>query len=147
MFLLAFKIFLIYTNKETRKHMKRIEKMIEIEALLENLMKKKHPGGILRMKVLYFCRLYENLSISIIIEKLGIKKTNFALMTRDLEEEGCLVIKKSILDKRCRVVELTQKGNEELNNYLYSLDKELGATSPEVDYAIEVLNKYLNKIV
>lgn len=147
MFLLAFKIFLIYTNKETRKHMKRIEKMIEIEALLENLMKKKHSGGILRMKVLYFCRLYENLSISIIIEKLGIKKTNFALMTRDLEEEGCLVIKKSILDKRCRVVELTQKGNEELNNYLYSLDKELGATSPEVDYAIEVLNKYLNKIV
>ena len=65
--------------------MKRIEKLIEIESLLENLMKKKHPGGILRMKILFFSRLYENLSISIIIEKIGIKKTNFALMTRALE--------------------------------------------------------------
>jgi len=127
--------------------MKRIEKLIEIEALLENLMKKKHPGGILRMKVLYFCRLYENLSISIIIEKIGIKKTNFALMTRDLENEGCLIIKKSNLDKRCRVIELTEKGNAQLDEYLSELEKDLGATSPEVDYAIEVLDKYLNKII
>ena len=127
--------------------MKRIEKLIEIEALLENLMKKKHPGGILRMKILYFCRLYENLSISIIIEKIGIKKTNFALMTRDLENEGCLVIKKSNLDKRCRVIELTEKGNAQLDEYLTDLEKDLGATSPEVDYAIEILDKYLNKII
>ena len=127
--------------------MTNIEKLIEIEALSENLMKKNHIGGILRMKVLYFCRLYENLSISIIIEKLGIKKTNFALMIRDLEDEGCLVIKKSVLDKRCRVIELTNKGNEELDIYLNQLDKDLGATSPEVDYAIEVLNKHLNKII
>lgn len=124
-----------------------MEKLIEIEALLENLMKKKHPGGILRMKILYFCRLYENLSIGIIIEKLGIKKTNFALMTRDLENEGCLVIKKSNLDKRCRVIELTEKGNLQLDEYLTTLDKDLGASSPEVDYAIEVLDKYLNKII
>lgn len=127
--------------------MKRIEKLIEIETLIENLMKKKHPGGILRMKILFFSRLYENLSIGIIIEKIGIKKTNFALMTRDLEEEGCLVIKKSVLDKRCRVIELTEKGNAELDDYLKDLDKDLGATSPEVDYAIEALDKYINKII
>lgn len=127
--------------------MKRIEKLIEIETLIENLMKKKHPGGILRMKILFFSRLYENLSIGIIIEKIGIKKTNFALMTRALEEEGCLVIKKSVLDKRCRVIELTEKGNAELDDYLKDLDKDLGATSPEVDYAIEVLDKYINKII
>ena len=127
--------------------MKRIEKLIEIETLIENLMKKKHPGGILRMKILFFSRLYENLSISIIIEKIGIKKTNFALMTSALEKEGCLVIKKSVLDKRCRVIELTEKGNAELNDYLKDLDKDLGPTSPEVDYAIEVLDKYINKII
>lgn len=127
--------------------MKRIEKLIEIETLIENLMKKKHPGGILRMKILFFSRLYENLSISIIIEKIGIKKTNFALMTSALEKEGCLVIKKSVLDKRCRVIELTEKGNAELDDYLKDLDKDLGPTSPEVDYAIEVLDKYINKII
>lgn len=127
--------------------MKRIEQLIEIETLLENLMKKNHPGGILRMKILFFSRLYENLSISIIIEKIGIKKTNFALMTRALEEEGCLVVKKSNLDKRCRVIELTDKGNAELDAYIKDLEKILGATSPEVDYAIEVLNKCINKII
>ena len=127
--------------------MKRIEKLIEVESLLENLMKKKHAGGILRMKILFFSRLYENLSISIIIEKIGIKKTNFALMTRALEEEGCLVVKKSNLDKRCRVIELTEKGNAELDEYLKDIDKDFGATTPDVDYAIEVLGKYLNKII
>lgn len=127
--------------------MKRIEKLIELETLLENLMKKKHTGGILKMKILYFCRLYENLSISIIIEKIGIKKTNFALMTRELENDGSLIIKKSVFDKRCRVVELTEKGNEELDCYLKEISKDLGATSPEFDYAMGVLAKNLNKIV
>ena len=110
-------------------------------------MKKKNVGGILRMKILFFSRLYENLSISMIIEKLGIQKTNFALMTAALEKEGCIVVKKSNLDRRCRVVELTEKGNNELDGYLKELDRALDATSPEIDYAIEILSKYLNKII
>ena len=127
--------------------MKRASNLIEIESLLENLMKKKNVGGILRMKILFFSRLYENLSISMIIEKLGIQKTNFALMPAALEKEGCIVVKKSNLDRRCRVVELTEKGNNELDGYLKELDRALDATSPEIDYAIEILSKYLNKII
>lgn len=127
--------------------MKRASNLIEIESLLENLMKKKNVGGILRMKILFFSRLYKNLSISMIIEKLGIQKTNFALMTAALEKEGCIVVKKSNLDRRCRVVELTEKGNNELDGYLKELDRALDATSPEIDYAIEILSKYLNKII
>ncbi len=127
--------------------MKRASNLIEIESLLENLMKKNCKSGILRMKILFFSRLYENLSISMIIEKLGIQKTNFALMSSMLEKEGCLIIKKSNLDRRCRVIELTEKGNQELDNYLKEIDKNIGATSPELDYAIEILGKYLNKII
>lgn len=127
--------------------MKNIGNLIEIEALLENIIKKKCKGSILRFKILFFSKLYENLSISMIITKLGIQKTNFAIMTSSLEKEGCLVIKKSNLDRRCRVVELTEKGEEELNEYLKEIDKMLEPSSPEVDYAIETLNKYLNKIV
>lgn len=127
--------------------MKRAEKLIEIESLIENMMKSRRDGSILRMKVLFFSSIYENLSVSMIIEKLGIKKTNFALMTSSLEKEGCIVIKKSIMDKRCHVVELTDKGREELDNYLKEFEKGLGATSTEVDHALEVLCKYLNKIV
>ncbi len=127
--------------------MKRASNLIEIETLLENLMKKNNDGGILKMKILFFGRLYENLSISMIIEKLGIQKTNFALMSAALEKEGCLVIKKSNLDRRCRVIELTEKGNAILDEYLKQIEKELDATSPEIDYALEILSKFLNKII
>lgn len=132
---------------DKREFMKRASNLIEVESLLENLMKKNCNSGILRMKILFFSRLYENLSISMIIEKLGIQKTNFALMTAALEKEGCLIVKKSNLDRRCRVIELTEKGNNELDAYLKDIDKQLSATSPEIDYAIETLDKFLNKII
>lgn len=127
--------------------MKRAEKIIEIESLLENLLKKNREGSLLRMKILFFASLYENLSISMIIEKLGIKKTNFALMTASLEKEGCLVIKKSSLDKRCRVIELTEKGRRELDAFVKDIEKMLGPTSPELDYTLEKFNTFLNKII
>ena len=132
---------------DKREFMKRASNLIEVESLLENLMKKNCKSGILRMKILFFSRLYENLSISMIIQKLGIQKTNFALMTASLEKEGCLVVKKSNLDRRCRVIELTEKGNAELDAYLKDIDKQLSATSPEIDYAVETLDKFLNKII
>ncbi|MBP3344714.1 MAG: winged helix-turn-helix transcriptional regulator [Clostridia bacterium] len=127
--------------------MKTAEKIVEIESLLENLIKKNRDGSILRMKILFFSSLYEDLSISMIIEKLGIKKTNFALMSASLEKEGCLVIKKSNMDRRCRVVELTEKGRAELDQYLGEIEKYVGATAIEVDNAFNVLNKFLNKII
>lgn len=127
--------------------MKRAEKFIEIEALIENLMKSRRNGGVLRMKILLFCSIYENLSVSMIIEKLGIKKTNFALMTSTLEKEGCIKISQSIMDRRCHQVELTPKGREELNCYLGDVETGLGASSMEVDKALDVLSKYLNKVI
>ncbi|MBQ8444351.1 MAG: hypothetical protein IJX25_03265 [Clostridia bacterium] len=123
------------------------EKILEIESLLENLIKKNREGSILRMKILFFSDLYQDLSISMIIEKLGIKKTNFALMSAALEKEGCLVIKKSNMDRRCRVIELTEKGKEELNNYLAEMTKNLGATPLEIESNLDSLGKYLNKII
>lgn len=127
--------------------MNRAEKFIEIESLIENLMKSRRSGGILRMKILLFCSIYENLSVSMIIEKLGIKKTNFALMTSSLEKEGCIIISQSNMDRRCHQVELTQKGRKELNDYLSEVENGLGATSLEVDNALEVMSKYLNKVI
>ena len=130
-----------------RKVMKKIEKLLEIEALLENMMKSHKNGGILRTKILFFCSIYQNLSVSMIIDKLGIKKTNFALMTAELEKDGCIILKRSNLDRRCRLVELTEKGRKELDSYLKSMDKTLGNTPIEVDKAIDTLSAFLNKIV
>ena len=127
--------------------MKKIEKLLEIEALLENMMKSHKNGGILRTKILFFCSIYQNLSVSMIIDKLGIKKTNFALMTAELEKDGCIILKRSNLDRRCRLVELSEKGRKELDSYLRNMDKALGNTPIEVDKAIDTLSTFLNKIV
>ena len=130
-----------------KPEMKRAEKFIEVEALIENLMKSRRSGGVLRMKILLFCSIYENLSVSMIIEKLGIKKTNFALMTSGLEKEGCIKATQSNMDRRCHQIELTPKGREELNHYLNEVETGLGATTMEVDSALEVICKYLNRVI
>lgn len=127
--------------------MKTAQKILEIEALCENLAKQNVEAGLLRIKVLYFVSEYENLSVSMIIEKLGIKKSNFALLTAQLQKEGCLEINKTEIDKRCRTLKLTEKGREELSTYLSSLEERLGATDIIVDESLDILLKYLNRKV
>ena len=127
--------------------MKTAQKILEVETLCENMAKKKANTGLLRLKVLYFVSQYENLSVSMIIEKLGIKKSNFALLTAELEKEGCLNIYKAEIDKRCRTLKLTQKGKEELDSYLESLDSEFDKIDIDLNNALNILLKYLNKKV
>ncbi len=127
--------------------MKEIEKLIEIEALLENLMKNHQKGGILRIKILFFCSVYQNLPVGMIIDKLGIKKANFTLMTTSLVEEGAIEVKKSNIDRRCRLVCLTEKGQKELDQFLSGMKRALGNTTVEVDKSIDTLCTFLNKII
>ncbi len=127
--------------------MKRAEKLIEIEALLENLVKSHREGGFLRKKILFFCSLYQNLTISMIIDKLGIKKTNFALMISQLQKDGSIIIKQSGIDKRCRLVEVTDKGKKEIEDYVSQIEKALKSSSPDEDRAMDLILIYLNRIV
>lgn len=145
--MLAFNIFFRYTRKEKRDIMKRAEKLIEIEALLENLVKSHREGGFLRKKILFFCSLYQNLTISMIIDKLGIKKTNFALMISQLQKDGSIIIKQSGIDKRCRLVEVTDKGKKEIEDYVSQIEKALKSSSPDEDKAMDLMLTYLNRIV
>lgn len=145
--MLAFNIFFRYTKKEKREIMKRAEKLMEIEALLENLMKSHREGGFLRKKILFFCSLYQNLTISMIIDKLGIKKTNFALMISQLQKDGSIIIKQSGIDKRCRLVEVTDKGKKEIEDYVSQIEKALKSSSPDEDKAMDLMLTYLNRIV
>lgn len=125
--------------------MKNVDKIIEIEALTENLTKHFAKNNLLRIKVLYFISQYENLSVSMIIDKLGLKKSNFALMTKSLEEEGLVVSKQGEIDKRCRMMFLTEKGKTELANFIQSLNEFFGEQNSEVEHALETLSIYLNK--
>lgn len=125
--------------------MKNYEKIIEIEALLENITKHFAENNLLRMKILYFISEYQNLSVGMIIGKLGIKKSNFALMTKELEREGMVLSKQGEIDKRCRMLYLTEKGEKELKNYLNEIGQFFKEEDHEVSKAIETLNIYLNK--
>lgn len=127
--------------------MDRAKRIIEIESLAENLLKSRKNSPLLRLKVLYFASVYENLSVSMIIEKLGIKKSNFALLTRELEEEGLIEILQAEIDKRCRSIKLTNKGREELESYAAEVESMLAPSSIEVDKALETIIDYLNKII
>jgi len=127
------------------ENMKNIEKLLELEALTENLTKHLAKNNLLKIKVLYFISQYENLSVSMIIDKLGLKKSNFALMTKDLENEGLVVSKQGEIDKRCRMLYLTEKGKSVLAEFLSSLDSYFNEKNSEVEYALDILSTYLNK--
>ena len=124
--------------------MKNYEKIIEIEALLENITKHCAGNNLLKMKILYFIEEYENLSVGMIIDKLGIKKSNFALMTRELEKEKLIYSKQGEIDKRCRMLFLTEKGKKVLSEYLLQVGKNFDEDDMEVSKAIETLNVFLN---
>lgn len=125
--------------------MKNIDKLLEIEALTENLTKHIANNNLLKIKVLYFISQYENLSVSMIIEKLGMKKSNFALMAKDLEQQGLVTSRHGEIDRRCRMMKLTQKGEEFLGDFMQQLSDVFPERNREIEHAIEILSLYLNK--
>ena len=125
--------------------MKNIEKLLEIEALTENLTKHIANNNLLKFKMLYFISQYENLSVSMIIDKLGLKKSNFALMAKDLEKEGLATSRQGEIDKRCRMMSLNEKGKAELSAFLKTLNSNFDERNTEIEHALDVLSIYLNK--
>lgn len=125
--------------------MKNVDKILEIEALTENITKHFAQNNLLKVKVLYFINQYQNLSVSMIIDKLGIKKSNFALMTKDLEAEGLIISRKGEIDKRCRLMALTEKGKKTLSEFISHLERVFTEENSEVEHALEILSTYLNK--
>ncbi len=125
--------------------MKNFEKLLEIEALLENITKHFAKNNLLRVKFLYFVGEYQNLSVGMIISKLGVKKSNFALMSKKLEKEGVISVKHGEFDRRNRMLFLTEKGKKELDAYLNEIKKFFSEDDHDIEKSIEQLNYYLNK--
>ena len=111
----------------------------------ENLAKHIANNNLLKFKMLYFISQYENLSVSMIIDKLGLKKSNFALMAKDLEKEGLAISRQGEIDKRCRMMFLTEKGKAELDAFIKTFDSYFDERNTEIEHALDVLSIYLNK--
>lgn len=88
------------------------------EANKSNVLTAKH-------KVLFLLSEQKEVSPGYLIEKLGIAKSNLALLCSGMVNEGLIIASKNQEDKRNITYSITVKGNDELNVFLDAMDKEL----------------------
>ncbi len=123
-------------------------KILEIKALSQticNISKNDATNNVL--KVLYFVDEYQSVSPQILVSKLGIVKSNLALLTKKMIADGLIYSQKSLSDGRAITYQIAPKGKQMLNEYLDSLNKILHEQSSELSQSIDILLKYLNKKV
>ena len=110
----------------------RLQKqLIELRILLQKVCDgfdadgaSKHSILTMRHKVLFLLDEMGALSPAYMIENLGIAKSNLALLCKGLIEERLIVSKKCIDDKRSITYEITEKGQNELNAFLYTMKQD-----------------------
>lgn len=90
----------------------------------------------LKTKVLFL--ISEGCGVKQIIASLFIAKTNLALLTRDMAEEGLIVKTKGSADRREVNFALTELGRAYLDERLAAIDENVGfQDSPEAEKIIE----------
>ena len=126
------------------------EQMVELRILLqgicdgfnvENLNKKS--SLTMRIKVLYALSKTERCCPSILIEKLGIAKSNLALLCKSMCEDGVIAVTKSDLDKRNIYYSITPAGKEELGEFYAAMADDLKLTDRET----RVMEKKFGEII
>ena len=123
-------------------------KILEIKSLSQticNISKNDATNNVL--KVLYFVDEYQTISPQVLVSKLGIVKSNLALLTKNMIKDGLIYSQKSLTDGRAIMYGITPKGKRMLDEYLDNLNKILHEQSPELSQAMDIVLKYLNKKV
>ncbi len=141
------------------KNNKLQEQFVELRIMLqsicdgfdaENLNKKS--SLTMRTKVLYALSKNERCCPSVLIDKLGIAKSNLALLCKTMCEDGVIFAVKSEQDKRNIYYSITEKGLAELNSFYNAMAEEIKLTDREAKVMekkfseiIEFINKKYNK--
>ena len=103
-----------------------------------------------KFKVLLAINEKSTLSPSELIYKLGLAKSNIALLAKSMIKEGLIESKKDTLDSRIVLYSLTNKGKEELENSLNVMSKnftnQLAYKNKfkEIDKLVKELNTIIN---
>ncbi len=120
------------------KNVKLQEQLVELRILLqsicdgfdvENLNKKSNLT--MRIKVLYALTKTERCCPSMLIDKLGIAKSNLALLCKTMCEDGVISVVKSEQDKRNIYYSITPSGLAELNEFYDLMAKDVTLTDRE----------------
>lgn len=130
--------------------MNTARKILEIKCLSQTLCQNGNAENTNnQLKVLYFIDEYQSVTPQLLISKLGIVKSNLALLTKSLIKEELISSTKSLADKRAIVYSITPKGKQILDEHLSSIARFIrqDEQTPELMSAIEIVLNYLNKKV
>ncbi len=97
-------------------------------------------------KVLFLLSEQKEASPSFLIDKLGIAKSNLALLCSSMVMDGLINSSKSQEDKRNISYTITEKGNEELNKFLDAMERELLGII-NTDKEAKLLEKKLDEVL
>lgn len=99
-----------------------------------------------KQKVLFLLSEQKEVSPSYLIEKLGIAKSNLALLCSGMVNEGLISVAKNQEDKRNITYSITNKGEKELTTFLDDMDRELSEVIAN-DKEYRLLEKKLDEIL
>ncbi len=118
------------------------EKLFEI-SLLADTFCSQHSFrlNLSKIKILYLIKKYEPAPASLLINKLGLIKTNLSSACLELEKNGYIISKKGKEDKRSRSYRITEEGKLILKEFLEDINKLLREENLGLDKALEILNK------
>lgn len=128
-------------------------KLVKVRMLLENLCdgfdsscSNKKSLLTTKIKMLHLLEEADKISPSFIINKLGIAKSNLAILANRMINEG--LIEKSVdeTDKRVIYYKITKKGNERLKKELENINKQVCDCSVNGNKC-KRLNKALEEII
>ena len=123
-------------------------KILEIKALCQTICSASNNESTNNeLKVLYFVDEYQSISPQILVSKLGIAKSNLALMTKRMISENLIYRQKSKTDGRAILLSITEKGKKMLDDYLSNIAKIFPDDNIELERAMDIVLKNLNKKV
>lgn len=99
-----------------------------------------------KQKVLFLLSEQKEVAPSYLIEKLGIAKSNLALLCSGMVNEGLISVAKNQEDKRNITYSITSKGEREHATFLDDMDKELSEVIAN-DKEYRLLEKKLDEIL
>lgn len=123
-------------------------KLLETKSLCETicgLAKSELPNNA--MKILYFLDEYKDVPPSFLISKLGIAKSNLALIAQDMIKKRLIESYHTNIDRRTITYHITQKGRNELKDYLMQIEKIFKNADPSLEQNFDNILEYLNKKV
>lgn len=132
----------------------RLAKQItELRILLQNITDgfsldsaNKNAKLTMERRVLFVLNNEKRVKPITLITKLGIAKSNLALLCRSMIEAGFMTCEKEENDKRNIYYEITAKGVAELNQYIDSISNDVG-TIVSNDKEAKVMEKKLDDII